>query len=80
MPLFNIGTGEVIQIKPNSFLNERDMQNLFETHMEALMGVRFIASEFTTGDRQRGRVDSLGLDQDDSPVIFEYKKRLMTIS
>ena len=38
------------------------------------MGVRFIASEFTTGDRQRGRIDTLGLDQDGSPTIIEYKK------
>jgi RecB family endonuclease NucS len=42
--------------------------------MDALMGVRFIASEFTTGDRQRGRIDSLGLDQDGYPTIIEYKR------
>jgi len=47
---------------------------LFETNLEELLGVRFVASEFTTGDRQRGRIDSLGVDQDGTPVIVEYKK------
>ena len=32
-------------------------------------------TEFTTGDRQRGRIDTLGIDQDGTPVIIEYKKR-----
>jgi hypothetical protein len=36
--------------------------------------VRFIGSEFTTGDRQRGRIDTLGIDQDGCPTIIEYKK------
>ena len=39
-----------------------------------MLGVRFIGSEFFTGDRQRGRIDTLGLDQDGSPTIIEYKK------
>jgi len=42
--------------------------------MEALFGIRFIASEFTTGDRQRGRIDTLGLDQNGYPTIIEYKR------
>jgi hypothetical protein len=64
----------ITQIKPSSFTKERDLQRLFETNLETLLGVRFIGSEFTTGDRQRGRIDSLGLDQDGSPTIIEYKR------
>jgi len=37
----------VQQIKPSSFKNERELQKLFETNLEDLLGVRFIASEFT---------------------------------
>ena len=74
MPLYQMGTGKVIQIKPGSFLKERDLQKLFEANLEALLGVRFIASEFTTGDRQRGRIDTLGLDQDGNPTIIEFKR------
>ena len=74
MPLYQIQQQKIIQIKPFSFKNERELQKLFEANLEALLGVRFVASEFTTGDRQRGRIDSLGVDQDGTPVIVEYKK------
>jgi RecB family endonuclease NucS len=75
MPLYQIDQNRtVLQIKPASFSKERELQKLFEANMDALMGVRFIASEFTTGDRQRGRIDSLGIDQDGYPTIIEYKR------
>lgn len=74
MPLYQIKQNSTQQIKPSSFKNERELQNLFESNLEDLLGVRFVASEFTTGDRQRGRIDTLGLDEDGTPVIIEYKK------
>lgn len=74
MPLYQLKQNNVQQIKPSNFKNERELQKLFEANLESLLGVRFIASEFTTGDRQRGRIDTLGLDEDGTPVIIEYKK------
>jgi RecB family endonuclease NucS len=75
MLLYQINQDKSIsQIKPAAFSKERELQKLFEANMDTLMGVRFIASEFTTGDRQRGRIDSLGLDQDGYPTIIEYKR------
>jgi len=74
MPLYQIEKQLVSQVKPSSFKNERELQKLFEANLGELLGVRFVASEFTTGDRQRGRIDSLGIDQDGTPVIVEYKK------
>ncbi|NQU29802.1 MAG: hypothetical protein HQ525_03960 [Anaerolineae bacterium] len=75
MPLYKANREQtVLQIKPSSFKSEKELQTLFENNLEVLLGVRFVATEFTTGDRQRGRIDSLGLDEDNSPVIIEYKK------
>ena len=74
MPLYQIKQQTVQQIKPSSFKSEKELQKLFELNLETLLGVRFVATEFTTGDRQRGRIDSLGLDEDGTPVIVEYKK------
>lgn len=74
MPLFSLQANKVNQIKPAIFAKERELQRLFEANLVALLGVQFIATEFSTGDRQRGRIDTLGLDQDGSPVIIEYKK------
>jgi predicted transport protein len=73
MPLYRIQNGSVTQIKQTGYSRERDLQRLFEDNLEALLGVRYIASEFTTGDRQRGRIDTLGLDQDNYPTIIEFK-------
>lgn len=42
--------------------------------METFFGVRFLASEYSTGARHGGRIDSLGIDENNSPVIFEYKR------
>ena len=42
--------------------------------MEATFGVRYLATEYSTGKVHRGRIDSLGLDENGSPVIFEYKR------
>ena len=75
MPLYQINSsGIAAQIKPTSYSKERQLQKFFERNLETLLGVRFIASEFYTGDRQRGRIDSLGIDQDGSPTIIEYKR------
>ncbi|MBT3392392.1 MAG: DUF91 domain-containing protein, partial [Chloroflexi bacterium] len=75
MPLYQIQIDEpVSQIKPASFASERELQRLFEANLLQFLGVHFIGSEFTTGDRQRGRIDTLGIDQDGFPTIIEYKK------
>jgi len=74
MPLYQVKQQKTQQVKPSSFKNEKELQNLFEQNLEELLGVRYVASEFTTGDRQRGRIDTLGIDQDGTPVIIEYKK------
>jgi RecB family endonuclease NucS len=74
MPLYQIKQQKTQQVKPASFKSEKELQNLFEENLEDLLGVRFIGTEFTTGDRQRGRIDTLGIDQDGTPVIIEYKK------
>ncbi len=50
---------------------ERSVQILFEQNLEALLGVRFLASEFIITN---GRIDSLGIDENGCPVILEYKR------
>ncbi|MDP2610709.1 MULTISPECIES: DUF5655 domain-containing protein [unclassified Oceanobacter] len=42
--------------------------------METFLGVRFLASEYSTGKTHKGRIDSLGLDENNCPVIIEYKR------
>ncbi len=53
---------------------ERDLQTQVEDNMEVLLGVRFLKTEHSTGNTHKGRIDSLGLDENNCPVIIEYKR------
>lgn len=75
MALFQIERGVATQVLSLASHPEKEkgLQRLIEANLEPLFGVRFIATEFSTGQKHRGRIDTLGLDQDGSPVIIEYK-------
>lgn len=51
---------------------ERELQTLIEKNMSVFFGVNFLKSEYTTSNG--GRIDSLGIDENNCPVIFEYKR------
>ncbi|EQB99876.1 hypothetical protein B738_14742 [Photorhabdus temperata subsp. temperata M1021] len=53
---------------------KKNLQSLIESHMDAFLGVRFLATEYNTGKTHRGHIDSLGLDENNCPVIIEYKR------
>lgn len=72
--LFSIRAGFASELSAAVVQIERNLQVLFESNLEALLGIRFIASEFSTGPVHGGRIDTLGLDEDDCPVIIEYKR------
>src|SRR3712207_2245495 len=51
---------------------ERELQILIEKNMFTFFGVTFLKSEYVTSNG--GRMDSLGIDENNCPVIFEYKR------
>lgn len=71
--LFRIGSG-VEKLPVQSPQVEKSLQALFEANLEAILGVRFLATEYSTGAVHGGRIDTLGIDEDGSPVIIEYKR------
>jgi predicted transport protein len=74
LKLFQIEEGTATEIVGAAMALEKPLQTLMERNMETLFGVRFLASEYSTGPKHGGRIDSLGLDENNSPVIFEYKR------
>ena len=75
LKLFQVDdSGRAIELQGTALALERPLQVLIERNMEVLFGVRFVASEHSTGKKHGGRIDSLGLDENGSPVIFEYKR------
>lgn len=75
MALFKLAKGTAHAITPKlAAAKERDVQDVVEANLQEIFAVRFVAREFPTGSKHRGRIDTLGLDQDGSPVIVEYKR------
>lgn len=74
--LFHIINDQVQELTGQSVAVEKSLQNLIEHHLEALLGVRFLESEYSTGKTHGGRIDTLGIDENGFPVIIEYKRSL----
>lgn len=70
--LYRMAQGGVSELAGGAVALEKSLQNLFEANLETLLGVRFLASEFSTNEG--GRMDSLGIDENNSPVVIEYKR------
>lgn len=77
MSLFKVSNNNASRLKPITNLNgkrilERDVQRIFEANLHELLGVHFLASEYSTSFG--GRMDTLGIDDEGNPCIVEYKK------
>ncbi|NQW98344.1 DUF91 domain-containing protein [Bacillus stratosphericus] len=74
--LFRLEEGNVEELAGQSVAVEKSLQHVLERHLETFLGVRFLASEYSTGKRHAGRIDTLGIDENNSPVIIEYKRSI----
>ena len=69
--LFNINSEVASEVKIGSMALERSLQRLFEANLDTLLGVTVLASEYLM---KEGRMDTLGIDENNCPVIIEYKR------
>jgi len=72
LKLFRTSPTGVAELTGGNVPLEKSLQTLFEANLEALLGVRFLASEFITNEG--GRMDTLGIDENNAPVVIEYKR------
>ncbi len=72
--LFKISNSSVEELSNKSVALEKSLQKLIERNLETFLGVRFLASEYSTGKTHAGRIDTLGIDENGCPVIIEYKR------
>jgi len=72
MPIFKIHNSKASQVsvKEDGFGNEAELRDFFAANLNEILGVRFLEKEYQTTD---GRIDTLGIDENNSPVIIEYK-------
>ncbi|MPM63239.1 hypothetical protein SDC9_110119 [bioreactor metagenome] len=74
--LFKIIGNSVHKIEGQSVAIEKILQTLLENHLDDFLGVRFLATEYSTGQIHKGRIDTLGVDENNCPVIIEYKRSI----
>jgi len=72
MALFKIDTLKVKRIAVKELCLEKNLQHLFENNLDELLNIKFLAHEYSTSFG--GRIDTLGIDNNGSPCIIEYKK------
>lgn len=72
--LFQLKLGKATELQGDASDLEKPLQTLIEANLEPLLGIRFLATEYSTGKTHGGRIDSLGLDENNCPVILEYKR------
>ena len=71
LSLFKVDENSTLKkVDRKDFKNEAELQKLIENNLLYVMGIRFIATEYPIPN---GRIDTLGIDEDDVPVIIEYK-------
>lgn len=74
LQLFRLSSGTASELPSQAVKLEKHLQGLIEANMPTFLGVRFLATEYVTSRAHKGRIDSLGLDENDCPVIIEYKR------
>jgi predicted transport protein len=72
--LFRLAAGQATELQGSASDLEKPLQTLIEANLGPLLNIRFVASEHSTGKTHAGRIDSLGLDENNCPVILEYKR------
>lgn len=72
--LFRLKGGPPAELASKSVALEKSLQSLIEAHLDTFLGVRFLATEYSTGKVHGGRIDTLGIDENGCPVIIEYKR------
>lgn len=74
--LFKTKDSKVTELNTQSIGVEKSLQTTIEHNLDLFLGVRFLASEYSTGKSHGGRIDTLGIDENSAPVIIEYKRSI----
>ncbi len=72
MSIFTLRQGQLFTLSTLPFRYEKDLQKLIEDNLMSLLEVHYLASQYPMNNG--GRIDTLGVDVNGSPVIIEYKR------
>ena len=72
MSIYTLNKGKVNLVKEKPFALEKEIQELFESNLQILLGLELVKSEFSIKNK---RIDTLAYDkQNNAFIIIEYKR------
>ncbi|NHK29703.1 MAG: hypothetical protein FK730_00025 [Asgard group archaeon] len=74
MPLFVIKEGKLTKVNQKNFKNESELHHLIDKNLQAIFNIRYLKDEYIT--EKHGRIETLGIDESNRPVVIEYKKTI----
>lgn len=74
MPLFEIKKGKASKVNQQDFKDELELHRLIDTNLGEIFNIRYIKEEHITD--KHGRIETLGLDESNRPVVIEYKRTM----
>ena len=72
MPAFVKKGKKLEKISQKEFRNELELHQLIDSNLEEIFKIRYLADEHIT--EKHGRIETLGIDESNRPVVIEYKK------
>jgi len=76
LKLFRIGDTHVKELEGHSVIIERSLQTLIEQNLEVMLGVKLLDSEYAIKNDKQSKINTIGLDENGSPVIIMYQRAL----
>jgi len=70
MPLFKLKDNRVMKVNSCEFRNEAELEKLMKDNLDELTGIKLLEEQYPIPN---GRIDTLGIDEDNVPVVIEYK-------
>jgi hypothetical protein len=61
-------------IPPRPFYSEAELARLVVRHARSLLDLTILASEYPISTNGGGRIDALGIDRGNTPVVIEFKR------
>jgi predicted transport protein len=72
MPAFQIIGTNLKKVSQKEFKDEAELHKLIDKNLQEIFKIRYIKDEYIT--KKHGRIETLGLDENNRPVVIEYKK------
>jgi len=72
MPAFEILGLKLKKVGQKEFKDEAELHKLIDNNLQEIFKIRYIKDEHRT--EKHGRIETIGLDESNRPVVIEYKK------